>query len=153
MLLFVLSACRPIAPTVEAPTVIQVSRVPDYSESNPPLTDFLASAGAISRPVQPYYYAPLADAERVSDMIRKMAEGQIAVVVFTSSPQVDRVYEVAMEQHLEPELLRGLERTKTAAVGPIVAEKLREKGSRVDITPEQGFVMKNLVQYIKRAFA
>jgi hypothetical protein len=34
----------------------------------------------------------------------------------------------------------------------VVAQNLREKGARVDICPEQGFVMKNLVQQIKRAF-
>ena len=124
-----------------------------YSESNRPLTDFITSVRGNFRTVQPYYYAPSADAERVSDMIRKMAEGQIAAIVFTSSPQVDRVYEVAVEQHLELELRQGLERTKVAAVGPIVAETLRAKGGRVDITPDQGFVMKNLVQYIRRAFA
>jgi hypothetical protein len=33
------------------------------------------------------------------------------------------------------------------------AENLRQKGARVDICPDQGFVMKNLVQQIKRALA
>jgi hypothetical protein len=33
----------------------------------------------------------------------------------------------------------------------VVADNLRQKGARVDICPEQGFVMKNLVQQIKRA--
>ena len=47
--------------------------------------------------------------------------------------------------------MQGLQRVKTAAVGPIVKEKLLEKKARVDIVPEQGFVMKNLVQHIKRA--
>jgi uroporphyrinogen-III synthase len=37
-----------------------------------------------------------------------------------------------------------------AAVGPVVAEDLRRHAIRVDICPEQGFVMKNLVQLIKR---
>ena len=34
-----------------------------YSESNPPLADYLASAGAAMRAVQPYVYAPAADAD------------------------------------------------------------------------------------------
>jgi uroporphyrinogen-III synthase len=37
-----------------------------------------------------------------------------------------------------------------AAVGPVVAETLRSRGAPVHIVPEQGFVMKNLVQHIKR---
>jgi uroporphyrinogen-III synthase len=73
------------------------------------------------------------------------------VLVFTSSPQVDRLYDVATEQGLTGELTAGLQRTRLAAVGPVVADNLRQRGARVDICPEQGFVMKNLVQHIKRA--
>ena len=121
-----------------------------YSEDNPPLLNFLREAGAEARPVQPYVYAPAADAGRVADLIRRMAEGGVDAVCFTSSPQVERVWEVASENGLEETLRRGLERTKVAAVGPVVAETLRRHGSRTDICPEQGFVMKNLVQHIKR---
>jgi hypothetical protein len=32
-----------------------------------------------------------------------------------------------------------------------VADNLRERGAQVDICPDQGFVMRNLVQQIKRA--
>jgi uroporphyrinogen-III synthase len=49
---------------------------------------------------------------------------------------------------LEDRLRLGLERAKVAAVGPVVADNLRGRGAPVDICPEQGFVMKNLVQKI-----
>ncbi|HMF14038.1 MAG TPA: uroporphyrinogen-III synthase [Gemmataceae bacterium] len=123
-----------------------------YSDSNTPLTQFLEQAGATVRTVQPYVYAPAVDADRVARLIHQMADGQIDVLVFTSSPQVDRLFEVAREQDLAARLGEGLGRTKIAAVGPIVANNLRQRGARVDICPEQGFVMKNLVQLIKRAF-
>jgi uroporphyrinogen-III synthase len=71
--------------------------------------------------------------------------------VFTSSPQVDRLFEVAHERGLEALLRQGLERTRVAAVGPVVAENLRQRGAPVHICPEQGFVMKNLVRLIERA--
>jgi uroporphyrinogen-III synthase len=121
-----------------------------YSPSNPPLVDFLEGAGATVRTVLPYIYAPAADAERVADLIRRLDQGAVDVVVFTSSPQVDRLYEVAVERGLDPTLRQGLERTRVAAVGPVVADNLRRRGARVDICPEQGFVMKNLVQQIRR---
>ena len=124
-----------------------------YSESNPPLVDFLGKAGAVVRTVLPYVYAPAADAERVADLITRMVGGQVDAVVFTSSPQVDRLFEVAIERKVEDALRRGLERTRVAAVGPVVADNLRRRGTRVDICPDQGFVMKNLVQQIKRSFA
>jgi uroporphyrinogen-III synthase len=122
-----------------------------YSDRNPPLTEFLVSAGATVHPVLPYVYAPAAEGKRVAELIQKMANGEVDVLVFTSSPQVDRVFEVASELDLSAPLRRGLERVKIAAVGPVVKEKLLEKNARVDIMPEQGFVMKNLVQHIKRA--
>jgi uroporphyrinogen-III synthase len=121
-----------------------------YSEANPPLFEFLENAGATVDAVQPYIYAPRADGKRVADVIRRMAAGAIDVIVFTSSPQVDRLYEVAADHGLTDPLQEGLGRVQVAAVGPVVADNLRHRGARVDICPEQGFVMKNLVQHIKR---
>lgn len=123
-----------------------------YSPENRPLTDYLTSAGATARTVLPYVYAPAADAERVAELIGKMASGGVDVVVFTSSPQVDRLFEVASERRLDEALKRGLEQTQVAAVGPVVADNLRARGAPVHICPEQGWVMKNLVQRICRAF-
>ena len=121
-----------------------------YNESNPPLTEFLASAGATVRTVLPYVYAPAADTERVAELIGRMAAGGLDVIVFTSSPQVDRLFEVAAERALEPMLEQGLQRVRVAAVGPVVADSLRQRGTLVHVCPEQGFVMKNLVQHLKR---
>ena len=123
-----------------------------YSESNPPLEEYLKQSGAHIHSVLPYVYAPKSDNVRVIDMIHRLAGGQVDVLVFTSSPQVERLFTVAQEANVEPMLGHGLERTRLAAVGPIVAETLRRHGARVDLCPEQGFVMKNLVQMIKRCW-
>jgi uroporphyrinogen-III synthase len=122
-----------------------------YNESNPPLTDFLTAAGATVRTVLPYVYAAAADAERVAGLIGELDADRVDAMVFTSSPQVDRLFEVAAERGVEESLRRGLDRVKVAAVGPVVAENLRRRGTRVDVCPEQGFVMQNLVQHLKRA--
>ncbi len=121
-----------------------------YGEPNPALVQFLEQAGATAQTVLPYVYAPASDGDKVIDLIRRMEKGGIDVIIFTSSPQVDRLYQVAAENGLEKELRQGLTQTRIAAVGPVVAENLREKGAKVDICPDQGFVMKNLVQLIKR---
>ncbi|HEV3261245.1 MAG TPA: uroporphyrinogen-III synthase [Gemmataceae bacterium] len=123
-----------------------------YGAPNPPLVVFLEEAGATVRTVLPYVYAPAADGVKVAGLIDQMARGQIDAIVFTSSPQVDRLFEVAAEGGLEETLRRGLSRTLVAAVGPVLAENLRNKGVQVNICPEQGFVMKNLVQQLKREF-
>lgn len=121
-----------------------------YSESNEPLEEFLRNAGATVRTVQPYIYAAAADTERVAALIQQLERGAVAVLIFTSSPQVDRLLEVATERGLEAALRQGLARTRVAAVGPVIGQHLQEQGIRVDIQPAQGFVMKNLVQQIKR---
>jgi uroporphyrinogen-III synthase len=124
-----------------------------FGEPNPTLEQFLRSAGAEVRTVLPYIYAPAADDDRVAELIGRLDQGAVDVLVFTSSPQVDRLYEIAQKRGLQDALHRGLERTRIAAVGPVLAEHLRQRGAEVHICPEQGFVMKNLVQHIKRALS
>lgn len=124
-----------------------------YRAENPPLLDFLQQAEASVQTVLPYLYAPASDGEKIVDLIEAMAAGRIDVVVFTSSPQVDRLYEVADEKGLTAQLASSWTRTKVAAVGPIVAQTLQSKGVHVAICPEQGFQMKNLVVHIQRALA
>jgi uroporphyrinogen-III synthase len=124
-----------------------------YTTENAPLTNYLTSKGVSYQTILPYIYAPASDTDQVADLIGKLAQGTVDVLLFTSSPQADRLFEVARERGLESTLKEGLQRTRTAAVGPIIAERLRELGAKVDICPEQGFVMKNLVQHIVRSFA
>jgi uroporphyrinogen-III synthase len=124
-----------------------------YGSDNPQLVGFLQGAGATARTVMPYVFAPAADDGRVAELIARMADGGVDAVVFTSSPQVDRLWEVAAKVGREEALRQGLARTRVAAVGPLVADRLREKGAEVHICPEQGWVMKNLVRQIVRALA
>ena len=124
-----------------------------FGAPNPTLEQFLADAGATAATVLPYVYAPSADGGRVADLIARMARGEVDAIVFTSSPQVERLYEVAAVQDLEADLAAGWAKTRVAAVGPIVSETLRQRGAPVHICPDQGFVMKNLVKHIKAALA
>jgi uroporphyrinogen-III synthase len=124
-----------------------------YGADNPPLTSFLTEAGATPRTVMPYVYAPAADDDRVAELIAKLERGEVHVLVFTSSPQVDRLWEVAEKRDLLSALSTGLGRTCVAAVGPLVADALRGRGAPVHVCPEQGWVMKNLVRQIARAVA
>jgi uroporphyrinogen-III synthase len=121
-----------------------------FGQANPTLEGFLAGKGAVVRPVLSYVFAPAADDDRVADLIGKLAGGAVDAIVFTSSPQVDRLYDVAAKRGLDAALRQGLERARVAAVGPIVAESLRTRGARVDVCPEQGWVMKNLVRRLAR---
>ena len=118
--------------------------------SNPPLLEFLAAAGAAVHTVLPYVYAPASDAGRVVELIDRLESGAVDVLVFTSSPQWTRLEEVAKASGRQETLRRGLEHVCVASVGPVMTETLHRAGVRVDVCPERGFVMKNLVQQIKR---
>jgi uroporphyrinogen-III synthase len=122
-----------------------------YIESNPPLEQFLREAGAKPVSVQPYIYAPASDAERVGCVLEQMADGKVDAIIFTSSPQVDRLFEVARERQASALLMQGLAKTFVAAVGPVVKDNLQKRGVTVQLCPEQGFVMKNLVQQLTKA--
>ena len=124
-----------------------------YNERNPPLEQFLRDAGATPVTVQPYIYAPASDADRILQVIRQMADGMVAAIVFTSSPQIDRLFEVAAEQNATDLLRRGLAKTLVAAVGPLVQDLLQKHGVTVQVCPERGFVMKNLVQQLKKVLS
>jgi uroporphyrinogen-III synthase len=113
------------------------------TQPNEPLVRFLQGAGATVHTVAPYVYAPASDSEKVTGLIAALA-GQIDVIAFTSAAQVDRLWDVAQERSLEPQLRACLKRIKVAAIGPIVRETLEDRGVRIDIIPEEPFIMKRL---------
>jgi uroporphyrinogen-III synthase len=121
-------------------------------EPNLPLVECLENAGARVRLVLPYLYETSAGAPEIRRLLEQAAAGGIDVLVFTSTPHADRLHQVIEQEGMEELWPRALARMKLAAVGPIVAESLRKRGLDVHICPDQGFVMKNLVRQIARAF-
>jgi uroporphyrinogen-III synthase len=121
------------------------------SNPNRKFIDFLLGAGAEPDPVLPYVYTAAADDEKVTELIDRMADGGVDVIAFTSSPQVERLFEVAAATQRDERLRSALQRTQIAAVGPVVAEDLRRRGLAVGITPEHSYFMKPLVSAIVAA--
>jgi uroporphyrinogen-III synthase len=115
---------------------------------NTRFTDFLRQAGAEPDPIRPYVYAAAAEDEKVVELIESMSRGEVDVVAFTSSPQVNRLFEVAAATSREETLTTALRTTAIAAVGPVVAEELRRHGLPVTITPDRSYFMKPLVSAI-----
>jgi uroporphyrinogen-III synthase len=121
------------------------------TEPNEPLVRFLTGKGAVVKTVAPYIYAPASDEDRVVAMIAGLERGTIDVIAFTSAAQVDRLFAVARTRNLEPTLRAGLARVKVAAIGPIVVSALEDRQVRIDIVPEQPFVMKRMTAAITAA--
>jgi uroporphyrinogen-III synthase len=122
-----------------------------YPGSPTTLADFLAAAGASADPVTPYVYASAAEDRQVLEVIERMAQGEVDVIAFTSSPQVRRLQDVARSYQREALLGAALQRIGVASVGPVVTEALRGIGVEPAITTDGAFFMKPLVNKIVAA--
>ena len=95
--------------------------------------------------IAPYVYASAADDDRVADLIGELAAGRVTAIAFTSKAQVQRLLKLARQRELETALRSGLDKTRVAAIGPVVAEELTAAGIRVDTSPTESYSMKPLV--------
>ena len=120
---------------------------------NPALLDFLRAAGATPNPILPYRYASDAESERVDTAIRAMAAGEFDAIAFTSTPQIERLEEVATQRGIEAELRQGLARLQIAAVGPVVASALKKRGFAASAMPATSFHLKPLINALIDALA
>jgi uroporphyrinogen-III synthase len=118
------------------------------TEPNLKLINFIRDNGGEAFPIAPYIYANQADDIKVTALIRQLAQGEIDVIAFTSAQQVTRLFNVANANGLQDVLAKGWTRTKIAAVGPIVADALKNRGVRIDMMPEESYFMKPLVNTI-----
>lgn len=116
------------------------------TDPNEKLNAFVIRAGAEPKPVAPYVYADRVDEDKVVELIDELASEQVDAIAFTSSPQVRRLFAVAAKHELEQSLRKSLDRIMVAAVGPVVAESLREREVAVDLMPQSSYFMKPLVR-------
>ena len=117
-----------------------------------PLLAELKARGADVHVVTPYRYASEAEAAEVAAVIRRLAAGEIGMIAFTASPQLDRLFAVAREQGLEMALSQGLARTRIAAIGPVMESALAARGLASAIHPQSSFHLKPLVKAITQAW-
>ncbi len=122
------------------------------TEPNDKLQRFLSDAGAEVEPVYPYVYADQTEDEQVVGLIEELTAGGLDAIAFTSSPQVRRLFTVARRHGKEDELGQSLRRIVVAAVGPLVADALKEREVRVDVVPGENFFMKPLVRELMTRF-
>lgn len=115
------------------------------------LLSYLRSAGGDVRAVIPYVYESALDEASLREIVDRLAAGDADVVAFTSRAQVERLFDLASSLDLRRKLDFGLHRTRIAAIGPIVASSLRNRGHRVAIIPARSFFMKSMVQEIARS--
>ncbi|HEY3083658.1 MAG TPA: uroporphyrinogen-III synthase [Chloroflexota bacterium] len=110
--------------------------VQHYGEANRELVAALRGRGAEVLEVEVYRWALPEDTAPLEELLRDLPGGAVDALVVTSQVQVRHLFEVAARLGLAatlPEVLRGM---LVAAVGPVAARALRERGVRVDLEPE-----------------
>ena len=84
------------------------------------------------------------DREPLKEAIRRLADGNFDVILFTTSIQVSHLFQVAVELGLEDAVRRALARTAIASVGPTTTEMLADFGLKPDLEPshpKMGFLV------------
>ena len=111
------------------------------NDPNLMLVNFLRAQRAEVTTVAPYVYGNAADDATVTALLERMAAGEVDAIAFTSKLQIERL----VSQQPAALVKRALTKTKIAAVGPIVAEAIRNAGFEVASSPEHSWFMKPLV--------
>jgi uroporphyrinogen-III synthase len=119
------------------------------SEPNEVLIGYLRSAGATPAPVAPYEYVDAAADQAVHELIGELQARRIDAVAFTSKAQVERLFRVAGEA-IAADALR---QTLVAAVGPVVAAALQQRGVAVSAMPQASFFMKPMATELAALFS
>jgi uroporphyrinogen-III synthase len=109
--------------------------VQEYGVSNPEFLAALAERGAEVTAVPVYQWALPENLEPLRAAIAAIARGEIDVVLFTTSVQVDHIFEVAAQMDAEAALRRGLARAVIASIGPTTSEALRRHDLTADLEP------------------
>jgi uroporphyrinogen-III synthase len=111
--------------------------------------DYLASAGATVLPVAPYEYADASDDQAVQELLVALQAAQIDAIAFTSKAQVARLFSVAGEERAKT----ALRQTLVAAIGPVVAAELQQRGVSVATAPQESWFMKPLATELVALFS
>jgi len=123
--------------------------VQEYGRLSPELLEGLRARGADVTTVPVYQWDLPEDTGLLRDAVRRLAQGDFDVVLFTTSVQVVHLLRIATEEGLEQPVRDALRRVVVASVGPTTSETLREHDLPVDLEPshpKMGFLVSETAQ-------
>lgn len=110
--------------------------VQEYGRPNLELMRALEDLGARVTPVAIYRWQLPGDLAPLEEAARRLADRAFDVVLFTSSIQLDHLFEVARAAGIEEKVTETLrEYVAIASVGPVMTASLESYGLPVDIIP------------------
>ena len=109
-----------------------------YGTPNPLLVSALEAKGARVTPVQVYAYGAAAESSAVEALIRKILNGEIQAMAFTSAPQVGMLFDFAQKLGHSDALANTLRSNVViASIGEVTSRALGEHGLVPKIVPNQ----------------
>ena len=129
---------REVLATLEQSVDLQGKRiaVQEYGVPNTELVAGLQRRGASVETFAIYKWALPEDVGPLRAAIKKIANGEADVALFTNGAQVDHLFQVAIEDGAEEELRRALKNLVIGSVGPVCTEVLHQFGLEPDLEPE-----------------
>lgn len=107
----------------------------EYGITNPSLIAGLEARGAVVERVHVYDWDLPEDVGPLEENVRRIAAGEVDVVMFTSQQQVVNLLKVADELGLADEVRDGFRKLVVASIGPTTSEMLRAMNLPVDMEP------------------
>jgi uroporphyrinogen-III synthase len=123
--------------------------VQEYGVSNPELLEGLRQRGAHVMPVPVYEWDLPEDQAPLRAAVNSVIARQIDVALFTTSVQVNHLFQIAEQVGKKDALKAGLEKVVKASIGPTTSEVLRSYGLSIDLEashPKMGFLVKEAAE-------
>lgn len=120
------------------PVVNMHVAVQEYGVSNFSLIAGLEARGATVESVAIYRWALPEDVGPLEENIRRIADGEVDIALFTSAQQVDHMLQVAEQLGLGEELRDAMRRVVIGSIGPTTSERLASHALAVDFQPSHG---------------
>ena len=125
-----------------------------YGQENVELRRGLEARGARVTGISLYHYEEASDGKAVSELVRKIIQGEIDAIIFTNGPQARFLLQSAAEMKLRSALRRRFfENVTVVSVGDVTARALVEVGILphvVPAEPKMGPMVKALADYFER---
>ncbi len=109
--------------------------VQEYGRPNLEMNAALEYLGARVTPFAIYRWELPGDIEPLRQAARRLAAGQFDVALFTSSIQLEHLFEISQSLNLESQVREALQRVAIASVGPVMTATLESHGLPPDIVP------------------
>ena len=117
----------------QVPVEGRVVAVQEYGQPNPGLVVGLEARGARVLRVAIYRWELPDDTRPLEENVRRLAQGDLDVVLFTSAVQLMHVLLVARQLDLERPVRDMLQRCVVGSIGPMMSDALRGESLPVDV--------------------